>query len=227
MPQLSMLYIPRSYFVNHLIKLSIIIIFGFSHTVFAQTLPTGDPVAGEKKSLICSACHGKDGASINPVWPKHAGQHPEYMIKQLQEFRAGFKDPTTALRYDPIMSAQASILSDQDILDLAAYFATKPISQGVADKTLVKRGQEIYIGGDLARNIPACSACHSPKGIGNGPAKFPVMAGQHSVYTASQLNNFKSGKRKNDIGRIMRDIAERLTDDEIKAVSSYIEGIQP
>lgn len=214
--------------MNRIIKLSIFFVLSLSQTSFAQVTPAqGDALAGEKKAAICAACHGPGGVSVNPEWPKHAGQHAEYTLKQLQEFKAGYKDPATALRYNPIMSAQASILSDQDMLDLAAYYASKPINQGVADEKLATRGAEIYRGGDIARNIPACSACHGPTGIGNGPAKFPSIAGQHSVYTANQLHNFKTGVRKNDIGRVMRDIAERLTEDEIKAVSSYIEGIKP
>lgn len=214
--------------MNGILKLSIFFTLSLSQTSFAQEIQSqGDALAGEKKATICAACHGPGGVSVNPEWPKHAGQHAEYILKQLQEFKAGYKDPATALRYNAIMSAQASILSDQDMRDLSAYYASKPINQGVADEALAKRGAEIYRGGDLARNIPACSACHGPTGTGNGPAKFPSLAGQHAVYTAIQLNNFKTGIRKNDIGRIMRDIAERLSEDEIKAVSSYIEGIKP
>ncbi|GBU09801.1 cytochrome c [Gammaproteobacteria bacterium] len=191
----------------------------------------GDPIAGEAKSkLVCSACHGPDGTgSPGPVFPKLAGQHAEYIIKQITELRASSKDPKTALRIDPLMSMQAGLLSDQDILDVAAFFSSNPVKEGIMseDKALVKRGEDLYRGGDLARSIPACTACHSPSGLGNGPAKYPVIAGQQAAYTSKQMLNFRNNIRKNDINRVMRDIAERLSDADIKALAAYMQGIKP
>ena len=204
------------------------VLLGFSVISSAQvpTL-TGDPAVGEKKALVCSACHGPAGVSVNPLWPKLAGQHEQYIQKQLFDFRQGFKAPDKATRSDPTMSAQTAALTDQDIADLAAYYSKQAVPAGASDEKLVQRGQEIYRGGDLARNIPACTACHSPTGTGNGPAKYPLVSGQHADYTVKQLYDFKKGARKNDNARIMRDIAERLSDDDIKAVASYMQGLHP
>ncbi len=195
-------------------------------SLFAQTI-IGDAAAGEKKALICSACHGPAGVSVNPLWPKLAGQHATYTIKQLKNFKAGSQDPDQALRYDPSMSPQANLLSEQDMADLAAYFASQPTNYAAADETLVERGRQLYRGGDIARNIPACTACHSPSGHGNAPAGYPSVAGQHSDYIIKQLNDFKRGIRRNDTERVMRDIAERLSEDDIKAIASYMQGVKP
>lgn len=210
------------------LTLSTLFLLPISVFVNAQTVVlTGDASVGEKKALICSACHGAGGVSTNPTWPKLAGQHEQYIQKQLFDFRQSSKSPDNAMRDDPSMRAQVAALSDQDIADLAAYYNKQATTMGVSDEKLVKRGQEIYRGGDLARNIPACTACHSPTGVGNGPAKYPLVTGQHADYMAKQLHDFKNGIRKNDNARIMRDIAERLSDDEIKAVSSYMQGLHP
>ncbi len=210
------------------LQLKLIGIVLLAATASAQ-MPAGDPVAGEKKATICAACHGPKGVSVNPDWPKQAGQHAQYMYKQLVEFKAGMTATGSAVfRKDPVMSAQASLLSEQDMADLSAYFATLPVSYAdiaPADEELARRGERLYRGGDVVRHIPACSGCHSPSGLGNGPAKFPILAGQHSKYISNQLNHFRSGLRANDSNRMMRDIAERLSDADIAAVALYIQGL--
>ncbi len=186
-----------------------------------------DIEAGKKLAETCVSCHGEAGVSTNDLYPKLAGQHEKYIRTQLYEFKRSYSNPDEGLRFDAEMSVEADKLSEQDIADLAAYFSQQEIDYAVADEKLAIRGEQIYRGGDIERNIPACAACHSPTGLGNAPANYPQLAGQHAYYTEKQLNRFKTGERSNDPARMMRDIAERLSDEEIKAVSSYIQGLQP
>ncbi len=191
----------------------------------------GDPTAGQQKALVCSACHGLDGnAATNPEWPILAGQHPQYLAKQLHNYRAGGKDPDGAdmVRMNAIMNGQAAGLSDQDIADLAAYFASQETKRTKgADPELVELGEALYRGGDLSSGIPACTGCHSPNGMGNAGAVFPMLAGQHATYTELQLKAFRSMQRANDPGRMMRNIAAKMSDRQIRAVASYIQGLRP
>lgn len=179
----------------------------------------GDAAAGKQKSATCVACHGTDGNSTNPEWPKLAGQHPAYVVKQLHNYKDGE-------RVNATMNGMAAPLSDQDIEDLAAYFANQEIVRGEADPELVESGERLYRGGDLAREISACSACHGAVGAGNAAAKFPALAGQHALYIELQLKAFRSMTRANDAGQMMRNIAMKMTDADIKAVASYIQGLQ-
>lgn len=181
----------------------------------------GDPKEGQKKSEVCQACHGVDGNSTVPAWPKIAGQGEAYLVKSLKEFRKGQQ----GARFDPTMFPLTQNLSDRDIEDLAAYFASQKMSEGAAQADLVALGEKIYRGGDFGRNVPACAACHGAKGEGNEPAKFPRLSGQNVDYTLTQLKKFKDNSRKDDPNGIMRDIAKRMTDDEMKAVSSYVSGL--
>lgn len=180
-----------------------------------------DAVAGKQKALACVACHNADGNSTNPIYPKIAGQNSRYLIEQLLDFKQG----AASGRNNPIMQAIVTGLSNQDILDLAAYFSTQTMSHGVAEPKYVKLGQEIYRGGLAAKNIPACAACHDPMGRGNAQAGFPWLAGQNPEYTIAQLQAYKDGTRKNDINGIMRTIAAKMNKQEMTAVASYIAGL--
>ncbi|MGC1183097.1 c-type cytochrome [Legionella sp.] len=171
------------------------------------------------KALVCSACHGQKGNSSNPEWPNLAGQHPKYLIKQLKEIKKG------TLRNAPTMSALIAPLSEQEIDDLAIYYAKMPLAQGSTPKEFLHRGEQLYRGGDFAKGITACIACHGPNGIGNAQAGFPVLSGQHAAYTVSQLQAFKDHKRKNDLNHIMQDISSRMSQEDMEAVAHYIEGL--
>ncbi len=182
----------------------------------------GDIQAGKGKTQTCVACHGTDGNSTVPNWPKIAGQYENYLVKELREFRAGEKGP----RFEASMYAMVANLSDQDIADLAAYYASEKQTMGKAQNAYVELGQKIYRGGNLQTGATACLACHGPEGQGNEAARYPKLAGQHAVYIENQLHAFKDGKRKNSPSEMMESISHRLSDEEMKAVSSYIEGLR-
>jgi len=196
-----------------------------SPTVWPELLlpstPPGNASAGQAKSQVCAACHGPDGNSTVPAWPKIAGQSDLYLVKSLIEYRKGDKGN----RFEPSMFAMVQNLSDQDIADLAAYFASQTMSPGTVPASLVSLGEKIYRGGNLATGVPACAACHGAEGEGNNLAKFPRLSGQHPDYTLDQLKKFKAKMRKDDPNGIMQDISQRLSDEEMKAVSSYVSGL--
>ncbi len=180
----------------------------------------GDAEAGKAKSATCAACHGADGNSLAPTFPKIAGQGERYLIKQIKDIRDG-------ARTVPEMAPFVAGLSDTDVEDLAAYFAAQTPTGGGAKEELVELGQRIYRGGIADKGVPACLACHGPDGKGLDTAKFPRLAGQHDVYTVKQLTNFSMNLRTNDgDSRMMRDIAYRLHATEIEAVASYIQGLR-
>lgn len=178
----------------------------------------GDPAKGKTLSQTCAACHNVDGNSLNPVWPKLAGQHAEYMVKQLKDFKEG-------KRVNAQMAPMVASLNEEDMADLAAYFSGQKIKPGSAKPELIKSGQEIYRAGDAEAGIPACMACHGPAGAGNPGALYPAIAGQHADYTALQLKAFKSEERSNDANKVMRSIAGPMTNAQIEAVSEYIQGL--
>ncbi len=180
----------------------------------------GDIKAGEAKAQVCFSCHGAKGVSANPAWPHLAGQHAEYIAKQLVDFKVA------KTRNDPLMASQVANLKPEDMANLGAYFAAQTAAKGKADKAKVELGGNIYRGGNKTTGVAACMACHGPTGQGNPTAKFPVLAAQHATYTSKALKDFKSGARSNDAGMMMRDIAKRMTDAEIEAVASYIQGLQ-
>lgn len=190
----------------------------------AQVYAAGDPVAGAQKVQTCAVCHGPNGNSANPVWPKLAGQHPEYTYKQLQDFKSG-------ARANPQMTPMAAPLSEQDMQDIAAYYAQQSLQEtplpSSTEAVTIEAGEKIYRGGDLASSQPACMACHGPAATGNPAAKYPSLAGQHSAYTAAQMQAFRSETRTNDMNNMMRGIAAKLTNEEIEAVSLYIQGLSP
>jgi cytochrome c553 len=179
----------------------------------------GDPDAGQQKAAPCAACHGADGNSPNPIWPKLAGQHPQYLQKQIWDFKGG-------ARQDPLMSPQAALLAtEQDVADVAAYFARQEQTEGVAEAGLVQLGEQIYRGGNPGTGVAACSGCHGPAGMGNPLAAFPRLSGQHADYVSKALKDFRAGNRANDTNGMMRGVAARMTDAEIEAVAQYIQGL--
>ena len=195
-------------------------IFSVSAALAATTsLAAGDAAAGKTKAAACAACHSADGNSVNPEWPKLAGQHAAYLVKQLTNFKAGDRN-------NAMMAPMAAPLSEQDMADIAAYFSGQTQNGGKADPALVAAGEKLFRGGNATTGVAACMGCHGPNGMGNPPANFPRLSGQHAAYTVTQLKTFRSGERANDAGMMMRNIAARMTDDEMKAVASYIEGLQ-
>ena len=192
---------------------------------WAQPGVAADAAAGETNSVVCSACHGADGNSMVPSFPKLAGQGEAYLIKQMQDIRDG-------ARPVPTMAGQLDGKSDDDLADLAAYYASQPKSAGKTNPDLLALGQKVYRGGVAERNVAACSACHSPTGQGNAPGGFPALAGQHSDYTATQLKMYRkgyedeSGRTNDGDAKIMRTIAFGLSDKEIEAVASFIAGLK-
>ena len=177
-----------------------------------------DLVKGEALfTAVCAACHGADGNSGTPVNPKLSQQHPEYLVKQLQEFKSG-------KRKNAIMAGFASALSEEDMKNIAYWAGSKKSKPGFAkDKELVTVGERIYRGGVSDRQIPACAGCHSPTGAGI-PAQYPRLAGQHAEYTATQLTSFREGIRKNSLQ--MSQVAAKLNDREIRALADYVAGLR-
>lgn len=176
-----------------------------------------DLAKGEASFATCAACHSADGNSVIPANPKLAQQHPEYLIKQLQEFKAG-------KRANAVMSGMAAPLSDDDMRNIAYFVSAKKAAPGTAkDKDLVALGERIYRGGIADRQIAACAGCHSPNGAGI-PAQYPRLSGQHADYTAAQLTAFRDGVRKNSAQ--MAGVAAKMNDREIKAVADYIAGLR-
>jgi cbb3-type cytochrome c oxidase subunit III len=166
---------------------------------------------------VCAACHGADGNSGTPTYPKLAKQHPEYIVKQLQEFKSGKRD-------NAIMKGFATTLSDEDMKNIAYWVTTKEAKPGFAkDKELVTLGERIYRGGIADRQVPACAGCHSPNGAGI-PSQYPRLSGQHADYAIAQLTAFREGVRKNSIQ--MTQVAAKLNDREIKAVADYVAGLR-
>lgn len=193
----------------------------------AASLVDGDAAAGKDKATTCSACHGAAGNSVNPLWPNLAGQNANYIVAQLKAFKPG-ADNQPALRSDPLMTSMALPLSDEDMRDLAVYFEGLPAAvNSVADESTIDKAEALYRGGNEEERVAACLACHGPSGRGNPAATYPALSGQHAAYTAKQLRDYASNKRKSDgKTRIMRDIAARLSDDEIEALASYVQGLK-
>ena len=189
--------------------------------VSLQALADGDAAAGQGKSAICAACHGADGNSMVPNWPKLAGQHEQYLVRQLRLIKSG-------ARPVPEMMGITPGITDQDIEDLSAWFASQETAGGVADESKVELGERIFRAGNAESGVPACMACHGPAGEGNPLAGYPALAGQHAVYTGNLLTRFRSGEHWGDgdsSSQVMNGVAAELTDAEIAAVASYIQGL--
>ncbi|HBD11241.1 MAG TPA: cytochrome c4 [Porticoccaceae bacterium] len=187
----------------------------------AQVLVDGSADAGKTKSVTCAACHGADGNSVNPLWPSIAGQHASYIVAQLGHFKSG-------ARVNALMSSQAINLTEEDMRDLAAYYSAQtPAVKTVSDASLVPKGQSVYRAGNADSGVSACIACHGPTGAGNPASQYPLLHGQYAVYTAKTLRDYKSGARDTGrLSRMMQEIAGRMTEDEIDAVASYIQGLR-
>jgi cytochrome c553 len=199
--------------------------FGAQAAETAKAAPKGDAARGQPiASTVCGACHGPDGNSPLAVNPKLAGQHPDYLLKQMKNFKpADGKQPE---RVNPIMNGMIAAFDEGQMRDLAAYFAAqKQTGETAKNRETVELGQKLYRGGDQAKGLPACAACHGPAGAGI-PAQYPRIGGQHAEYTEAQLKGFREGSRANDPNKMMRTVALKMTDAEIKAVSDYIAGLR-
>ncbi|MGB2248963.1 MAG: c-type cytochrome [Alcanivorax sediminis] len=200
--------------------------------VTTPALAAGDADAGEAKAAPCAACHGQGGNASIPTYPKLAGQGEEYLVKQLQDFKSG-------ARNNAIMAGQVANMSEQDMQDIAAYYAKQTAEAGQAHPDLVAQGERLYRGGDMTNNVPACSGCHGPAGQGIDAAKYPHLAGQNAQYVEDQLKAFRAAGR-NDLGDniikrtndgsadepgMMQTIAAEMSDTQIKAVASFISGL--
>jgi cytochrome c553 len=188
-------------------------------SAFAMPVWAGDAAAGAQKSAVCGACHGATGSSSNPEWPNLAGQHGTYIAAQLALFKQG-------LRENPVMMPNAMALTDQDMQDIGAHFESQTPVGLEADPSNYKTGEKLYRGGDPERKLPACIACHGPQGKGNGPARYPALRSQHAVYTYNQLKAYAEGRRHTPGNDIMQIVAARLTDDEMRALASYTQGLR-
>lgn len=196
-----------------------------TQTAVAQGVIKGDPAKAQQiVTQLCVACHAADGNSPAPVNPILAGQHPEYTYRQLMNFKPQGGKP--AERNNAVMAGMVANLSEDDMKNLAAYFAAQKAKPRAArDAALAKQGEAIYRGGIMSKGVAACASCHAPNGAGI-PAQYPRLAGQHAEYTAGQLKAFRSGQRANDPAQMMRGVAAKLNDQEIAAVSEYIAGLR-
>ncbi|MCB1615394.1 MAG: cytochrome c4 [Pseudomonadales bacterium] len=216
-------------------------IVGFSVSAQAESTEphakaTGNPEAGANKVMLCTGCHGTDGNSAAPMFPKLIGQNAKYIAKQLHDFKG--EDGKEPARPSAQMAGMVMSLSDQDILDIAAFYASKeaPTSTTDASDEELAIGERIYRAGNMETRVPACIGCHAPNGSGNALAGFPALAGQHAAYTIAQLEAFRlasqypddnsKGRRNDGDGKMMRDAASRLNDRELAAVAAYIAGLR-
>jgi cytochrome c553 len=209
--------IPGEYEMKQVLQFAI----GLSLLVSLPVFAIGDADAGQGKAAVCAACHGVDGNSVVPNWPKIAGQHADYLQRQLALMKGGN-------RMVPEMAGIVISLSDQDMEDIAAYFSSQTASAGLTDEALRASGELLYRSGNAETDIPACMSCHGPAGEGNPLSGYPHLAGQHGAYTEKMLTGFRSGTTwgaDDAASKIMTDVAKRLTDAEIKAVASYIQGL--
>jgi cytochrome c553 len=191
----------------------------------AKSVAKADAARGKAiASTVCAACHNADGNSSITANPKLAGQHYDYLVKELKDFKANGDKP--AARPSPVMSGMVANLSEDQMRDIAAYFAAqKAANNSAKNKQTIEQGQKLYRAGDMAKGLPACAACHGPAGAGM-PAQYPRIAGQHAEYTEAQLKAFRDGTRANDPNKMMRMVALKMTDAEIKAVADYIAGLR-
>lgn len=195
--------------------LTLVAALGCSVSAFAA----GSVEAGQAKSATCGACHGMDGNSLSPEWPNLAGQHVAYIERQLQAFKAGE-------RKNDLMAPMAMILSDEDMADLAAFFSTQKVRGGETEPSKLKLGQRVYRAGNVQKGVIACAGCHGPNGRGNPLAGYASIQGQHALYVANQLRAYRDGSRATDPNQMMRNIAVLLSDEEIDAVASYVQGLR-
>lgn len=207
------------------IALSLLVVSGAASADEAAkaAAPKADAARGKTvATAMCGACHGNDGNSAISANPKLAGQHADYLAKQLHDF----KSTSDSARKNAVMSGMAAALNDEQIRDIAAYFAEQKQSNNASkNKATLEQGQKLYRAGDVSKGLAACAACHGPAGAGM-PAQYPRLAGQHAEYIEAQLKSFRDGGRVNDPAKMMRMVALKMTDAEIKAVSDYIAGLR-
>jgi cytochrome c553 len=196
-----------------------VVMFVAGAVLTATAQAQGSAEAGATKAAVCLACHGLNGNSTSGEWPSLAGQNANYVAEQLRLFRTG-------KRNNPVMMPLAMGLSDEDIADLAAYYAAQKPTGLEADPSYWQAGEKLYRGGNVAKNVPACIACHGPLGRGNAPAAYPALRAQQSVYTQKQLNDYAAALRPGEKAKIMESIAKRMSADDIRNVASYIQGMR-
>ncbi len=182
------------------------------------TMAAGDASAGKGKAAVCAACHGADGNSPSNMFPKLAGQGEAYLVKQIAEFKNGARE-------NAVMAPMVAALTEQDIADLSAYYSSNKVTPGAVSEDFLNAGKTLYRAGNKESGVPACMACHGPTGAGVPAAKWPALMGQHSTYLEAQLKAFSSGVRSNDPNSMMRDIASKMTEAEMKAVAAYASGL--
>lgn len=184
----------------------------------------GNAEAGKGKSVMCAACHGTDGNSLVTIYPKLAGQSASYLAKQLTEFKLGMTSAGKSGRVDPVMGGMAMTLSEQDIADVAAFYASQEVTAG--NGTANAAGKKLYLGGNAEMEVTACVACHGINGKGMPNAGFPALASQNAEYLKSQLEKFRNGSRNNDLNAMMQGVAANLTDEEITALAQYASSLK-
>ncbi len=189
------------------------------NTIVKGNASKGQKIAGK----VCAGCHNPDGNSIIPSNPILAGQHAEYITKQLLNFKS--QDNKPAERKSPVMAAMVVSLSAEDMKNIGAYYTLQKPNPGAAkDKVLAEQGEKIYRGGNIESGVPACASCHSPNGVGI-PPYYPRLAGQHAEYTVAQLRAFRTEQRANDVNSVMRGIVTRMSEKEMQAVAEFISGL--
>lgn len=196
--------------------------FGTAGIAVAQS---GDAEAGKEKSQVCAACHGPNGESPTDMYPHLAGQHQKYLLKQLKDFKLASETGGEEGRNNPIMMGQVASLSEEDIADLAAFYAAKDSPKGETPEGIIAKGEDLFRRGNPDSNMPSCAGCHGPRGNGMGLAAFPDISGQHAAYTKSQLEMFRSGERANDPNEMMQGVTEKMTDEEIELLSKFLSGL--
>lgn len=202
--------------MKKLIVASLMFLFAISGTAMA-----GNAEAGKTKSAACGGCHGADGNSPAPAFPKIAGQNEAYIVKQIKDFKAN------SARKNEIMFGMVAALTDEDAKDIGAYFQAQSVFQAATfDESKIAAGRELYKGGNLQTGVPACQACHGPNGGGVAGIGYPQLGGQYVEYTLAQLKAFKEGSRSNDDKKLMRSIVEKLSDDDMIAVANYIASLK-
>ena len=203
-------------------KIIMTVLLGLSAVVTANAAQ-GDAEAGKGKTAMCAACHGPDGNSLVPMYPKLAGQSASYLVKQLTEFKLGMTSAGKSGRVDPVMGGMAMALSEQDIADVSAFYASQKSTAG--NGVTNAEGKKLYLGGNAEMEVTACVACHGINGKGMPSAGFPALASQNAEYLKSQLEKFRSGARNNDLNGMMQGVAANLTDEEIAALSQYMSSL--
>lgn len=180
---------------------------------------TGAAADGQAKTAVCMACHGADGNSVNPIWPNLAGQHSQYIVAQLKAYKSGARENAS-------MAPMAAGLEEADMNEIGAFYAAQSTKiAALGEDEDINAAQQLYRGGDRERGIPACMACHGPNGAGNAAAQYPALRGQHAEYTIAQLEAYRDGSRATDPQSMMRTIAARMSDQDIKEIARYISAL--